>query len=86
MVNNPFYQSYGQFGIIFPSAFLKILKLLEYKKGNFKIFKNHEGHLSQKSTEPNMFFVVHSYYKFFLVHSYYKILQKGVSLFSLCGF
>ena len=34
----------GQFNINCPSAFLK----------NFKIFKNYEGDLSQKSPEPNM--------------------------------
>ena len=26
--------------------------------GNFKIFKNHEGDLSQKSAEPNMWLLV----------------------------
>ena len=48
----------GQFGINCPSAFLKILKLLELDKGNFKIFKNHEGDLSQKLPEPNICLLV----------------------------
>ena len=37
----------GQLGINCPSAFLKILELPEWNKGNSKIFKNHEGDLPQ---------------------------------------
>ena len=33
---------------------IKILKFPEQNKGNFKILKNHEGNLSQKSPEPIM--------------------------------
>lgn len=39
----------GQFGINYPSVFLKVLKLA-------KVFKNHEGHLFQKS--PDQTFLV----------------------------
>ena len=48
----------GQFGINCPSAFLKILKLAEWNEGNFKIFKNHGGDLSQKLPEPNMWLLI----------------------------
>ena len=48
----------GQFGINCPSAFLKILKLSESNVGNFKIFKNHEGDLSQKAFQRNMWLLV----------------------------
>ena len=41
----------GQFGINYPSVFLKVLKLAKWNKGNFKVFKNHEGHLFQKSPD-----------------------------------
>ena len=44
----------SRFGINCPSAFLKILKLPKSNEGNFKIFKNHEGDLSQQLPEPNM--------------------------------
>ena len=37
-----------------PESILKILKLPQKNEGNFKIFKNHEGDLSEKSPEPNM--------------------------------
>ena len=43
-----------RFAINCPSVFLKILKLPEYSKNNFKTFKNHEGDFSPKSHEPNM--------------------------------
>ena len=46
----------GQFGINYPSAFLKVLKLAKWNEGNFKVFKNHEGHLFQKS--PDQTFLV----------------------------
>ena len=36
------------------SLFLKTLKLPGENEGNFKIFKNDEIDLSQKSPEPNM--------------------------------
>ena len=42
----------GWFGINCPSAFLK-----SFEK-NFKRFKNHDGDLSQKSPEPNMWLLV----------------------------
>ena len=38
----------GRFEINCPSAFLKILKFPEWTEGNFKIYKYHEGDLSQK--------------------------------------
>ena len=37
-----------------PESILKILKLPQKNEGNFKIFKNHEGDLSENSPEPNM--------------------------------
>ena len=40
------------------SAFLKILKLPKWNKGNFKILKNNNGDLSQKSPKPNMFLLI----------------------------
>ena len=48
----------GRFGINCPSAFLKILILLEQNEGNFKIFKNHEGDISQKLPEPNIWLLI----------------------------
>ena len=48
----------GRFRINCSSAFLKILKLPEWNEGNFKIFKNHEDDLSQKSPEPNTWLLV----------------------------
>ena len=44
--------------INFPSSFLKMLKLSEKSESNFKIFKNHEGDLSQKLRKPNMWLLV----------------------------
>ena len=41
-----------------PGAFLKILKMIEWKQGNLKISKNHEGDLSAKLPEPNMWLLV----------------------------
>ena len=48
----------GWFGLNFSSAFLKISKLPEWNKGNFKIFRNHKGDLSPKSPEPSMWLLV----------------------------
>ena len=48
----------GRFGINCPSVFLKILKLPEWNEDNFKTFKNHEGYLSQRSLERNMWLLV----------------------------
>ena len=48
----------GRLGINFPSSSLKMLKLSEKSKSNFKIFKNHEGDLSQKLRKPNMWLLV----------------------------
>ena len=47
-----------QYGINLPSAFLKVLKLPEQNVRNFKIFKNHDGNLSPKLSEPNMLLLV----------------------------
>ena len=47
-----------RFGINCPSEILRILKLLEYNEGNFKIFKTREGDLSQILPEPNMCLLV----------------------------
>ena len=44
----------GQFEINCLNTFLKILKLSEYNEENFKIFKYHEGDLSEELPEPNM--------------------------------
>ena len=44
----------GQFGINCPSLILKVLKLPKWNKDNFKIFKNRDGDLSPKLSEPNM--------------------------------
>ena len=41
----------GRFGISCPSAFMKILKLLELNKGNFKIFENHEGFVPDRPNQ-----------------------------------
>ena len=48
----------GRLGINFPSSFLKILKLSEKNESNFKLSKNHEGDLSKKLHEPNMWLLV----------------------------
>ena len=47
-----------QFGITCPSAFLKILKLVEQNKGNLKIFQNHKSDLSPKLPGPKMWVLV----------------------------
>ena len=41
----------GQFGINYPSVFLKVLKLAKWNEGNFKVFKNHEGHSKNHPTK-----------------------------------
>ena len=42
----------GRFRINCPGTFLEILKLSEWNEDSCKIFKNHEGYISQKSLEP----------------------------------
>ena len=48
----------GRFEINCPGRFLKNFKIVQAKRGTFKIFKNHVGDLSQKLPEPNMWFLV----------------------------
>ena len=37
-----------------PECMFENFENARVKVGNFKIFRNHEGDLSQKSSEPNM--------------------------------
>ena len=46
----------GRFGINYPSASLKILKLIEL------ILKNHEGNLSPKFSKPKMRLLVNQHF------------------------
>ena len=51
-------------------------------KRNFKIFKNHEGNLSQKSPEPNMWFTGQSHHTnkhFVLKLKYFNSGQLQIS-------
>ena len=48
----------GRFEINCPSVSLKILELPEWTEDNFNILKNHEGDLSQKSPDPNIWYLL----------------------------
>ena len=41
-----------------PECIFEKFILPRQNEGNFKIFKNHEGYLSPKSPEPNMWLLV----------------------------